>query len=98
MTEFCTVAPNTISIIIAVFDLCTRMCISSYAPSRKHQVTLRFTSHARTVGLNTELTRHKTLNDTVIISGTPYGHKMSDYVLLKTVKIYTVIKNIYNCF
>jgi len=50
MTKFCTAAPKTISIIIAVFDLCTRMCISSYAPSRKHQVTLRFTSHSRTVG------------------------------------------------
>jgi len=50
MTKFCTVAPNTISIITAVFDLCTRMCISSYAPSRNHQITFRFTGHSRTMG------------------------------------------------
>ena len=49
MTKFCTVAPNTISIITAVFNLCTRMCISSYAPSRTHQVALRFTGHTGTM-------------------------------------------------
>ena len=39
-----TVAPNTFSIIIAVpFSLCTKMCISSNAPSKLCQKMLRFT-------------------------------------------------------
>jgi hypothetical protein len=44
-SKFCAVAPNIFSIIITVFFCHTKMCTSSNAPSRKHQVTQRFTGH-----------------------------------------------------
>lgn len=40
-TKFCPVAPNIYGIIIAVFFLDAKMCITSHAPSGKRQVTVR---------------------------------------------------------
>jgi len=42
------VAVNIFSIITAGF-LITNKCISSHAPSREHQTSVRFTDHSRTV-------------------------------------------------
>ena len=41
---------------------------------------------------NCQTAQIQSLDVTVIISGAPYGCKMSDYVLLKTDKIYTIVK------
>ena len=49
-TKFFTMAHHTFSTITAVFPLCTRTCISSWAPCRKHNVTVMFTGHSRIVG------------------------------------------------
>jgi len=39
-------APNIFSIIIAVFSLHTKMCISSHAPSRRSQITVMLAGHS----------------------------------------------------
>lgn len=46
--ELCTVALNIFSAIIAVFSVHTKS--SPHAPSRKHQIKVRFTGHSSTVG------------------------------------------------
>jgi hypothetical protein len=46
------VVPNIFSIIIAVLSLQTKISISSLAPSRKHQIIVRFTDHPRIVGFH----------------------------------------------
>jgi hypothetical protein len=48
--KYCKVAPNIFSLIIAGFFLDAYMFISSHAPSRKHQITVRFISGSKTEG------------------------------------------------
>jgi hypothetical protein len=51
-TKFCTVAANIFSTIVAGFfvSLHIKMCITSYAPSRKRQITVRLADHSRILG------------------------------------------------
>ena len=49
LTAFCMVMPNVFSIIFAVPHPHTKMCISSHAQSSKHQITVTFIAHSRTV-------------------------------------------------
>jgi hypothetical protein len=50
-TKFLTVAPNIFSVFITGFPpVSAKISISSYAPSRKHQITLSFTRHSITLG------------------------------------------------
>jgi len=46
---------------------------------------------------NCQTEQIQSIDVTVIISGAPYGCKMSDYVLLKTDGNYTLVKNRSNC-
>jgi hypothetical protein len=50
VTMFCKDVPYILSIIIAVFRLNTKICISSSACSRKYQIMVRFMSHSRIRG------------------------------------------------
>jgi len=47
VTKFCTMAASTFSIILAVSTLRKKICFSSHALTRKHQITVTFTDHFR---------------------------------------------------
>jgi hypothetical protein len=39
------VVPDIFCVIVALFSLCTKVCISSDVPGRKHRITVRFRGH-----------------------------------------------------
>ena len=49
-STFCVLAPDAVSVTVAVFSLHTEMCTFSNTPSRKLHTAVRFKGHSRTVG------------------------------------------------
>lgn len=47
MNSGCMVVPDIFCVIVALFSLHTKVCISSNVPGRKHRITVRFRVHSR---------------------------------------------------